>query len=225
MMRHRLLEIFDLLLAHYGPLDWWPADSPFEVCIGAILTQNTNWGNVEKAIANLKSQGLLSAEALRDVGVEKLSRVIRPAGYYNLKSGRLKDFIEWLFVKYGGNLDEMFSGEWRNLRLELLGVRGIGPETADSILLYAGHKPTFVVDAYTKRLCSRLALIKEDAPYEKVRAMFMDSLPHEVPLFNEYHALIVEQCKRHCRKKPVAAGCPLLEICRCQVKSDSILSP
>lgn len=209
----RLLAIYDLLLDRYGPRHWWPAESPFEVCVGAILTQNTNWGNVEKAITNLKREGLLSPEALRDLPAEHLAETIRPAGYYNLKSARLKDFVGYLFARYGGSLERMFAGEWRELREELLGVRGIGRETADSILLYAGGKPTFVVDAYTKRLFSALGLVNSRADYETVRALFMDNLPDDVRLFNEYHALIVEHCKEHCRKTPRCAGCGLHLLC------------
>lgn len=208
-MRNTLLEIFDTLLAAYGPRFWWPAETPFEVCIGAILTQNTNWGNVEKAIANLKRAGLLTPGRLRDIPTEQLAELIRPAGYFNVKSARLKDFITWLYRVFEGNLAAMFSGEWRELRPELLAVRGIGPETCDSILLYAGHKPTFVVDAYTRRLFSRLGLISPQAGYDEVRDLFMANLPNDVALFNEYHALIVEHCKEHCRSKPLCGECHL----------------
>jgi endonuclease-3 related protein len=208
------MEIFSLLLDRYGPRFWWPAESPFEVCVGAILTQNTNWGNVEKAIAALKREGMLSPERLRDVAAERLAELIRPAGYFNVKSARLKDFIGWLFREHKGKLELMFTGEWRSLREELLRVRGIGPETCDSILLYAGHKPSFVVDAYTKRLFSRLGLISETAAYEHVRSLFMKSLPVDVTLFNEYHALIVQHCKELCRKKPLCEQCPLKSACR-----------
>ena len=209
-----LRETFRILLRHYGPLHWWPAETPFEVCVGAILTQNTNWGNVEKAITNLKREGLLSAEALRDVPLEKLAIVIRPAGFFNVKSARLKDFVGWLFARYGGRLDRMFIGDWRDLRQELLTVRGIGRETCDSMLLYAGNKPSFVVDAYTKRLFSHLGLISEKADYEGVRALFMENLPEDAAMFNEFHALIVQHCKEHCRKKPRCPGCELHFSCR-----------
>jgi endonuclease-3 related protein len=207
-------RIFDLLLAQYGPLHWWPADTPFEVCVGAILTQNTNWGNVEKAIANLKREGLLSAEALRDIPAERLAAVIKPAGFFNVKSDRLKEFVAWLFGRYGGSLERMFAGDWRKLRDELLTVRGIGRETCDSILLYAGGKPSFVVDAYTRRLFAALGLIREKADYEEVRALFMRHLPADPALFNEYHALIVQHGKEHCRKKPRCPGCGLHFLCR-----------
>jgi endonuclease-3 related protein len=206
------MEVFDLLLKRYGALHWWPAETPFEVCVGAILTQNTNWGNVEQAIANLKGAGLLSLEALWEIDRQRLAQLIRPSGFFNVKSARLKDFLGWLLERYG-SLDAMFAGDWRELREELLAVRGIGRETCDCILLYAGGKPSFVVDAYTKRLFSRLGLIRETESYEQVRSLFMEALPADSDLFNEYHALIVEQCKRHCRKKPLCEGCPLRPLC------------
>ena len=206
------MEIFETLLKSYGPLHWWPADTPVEVCVGAILTQNTNWLNVEKAIVNLKREGLFSLEALWDIDRERLADLIRPSGFFNVKSARLKDFAGWVLGGYG-SLDAMFSGYWGELREELIGVRGIGRETCDSILLYAGGKPSFVVDAYTKRLFFRLGLLGESDSYERVRALFMDALPRDSGLFNEYHALIVEHCKRHCRKKPLCFGCPLRPVC------------
>ncbi len=208
-MHDKLIEIYGLLLDRYGHLHWWPAETPFEVCVGAILTQNTNWGNVEKAIANLKREGLLSAEALKDLPVARLAEVIKPAGFFNVKSVRLKEFISWLFRRYDGSLERMFAGEWRTLREELLTVKGIGPETCDSILLYAGAKPSFVVDAYTRRLLTSLGLITGKEGYEDIRALFMENLPPDVALFNEYHALIVQHAKEHCRKKPSCAGCTL----------------
>lgn len=221
-MKKTIRRIFDLLLARYGPLHWWPAETPFEVCVGAILTQNTNWGNVEKAIANLKREGLLSAEALRDLPRERLAAVIRPAGFFNVKSERLKGFVAWLYARYGGSLERMFAGDWRELREELLAVPGIGPETCDSILLYAGGKPSFVVDAYTKRLFSRLGLIPEKAGYEEVRALFMRHLPADPALFNEYHALIVQHGKEHCRKKERCTGCSLHILCRADHRLDPV---
>jgi endonuclease-3 related protein len=208
-MHDNLIKIYRLLLDHYGRLHWWPAETPFEVCVGAILTQNTNWGNVEKAIANLKREGLLTPGAIRDLPVERLAEVIRPAGFFNVKSERLKEFIAWLFGRYNGRLERVFAGDWRELRGELLMVRGIGPETCDSILLYAGAKPTFVVDAYTRRLLTSLGFISGKEGYEEIRALFMENLPQDVELFNEYHALIVVHAKEHCRKKPRCAGCAI----------------
>ncbi len=210
----RLLEVFDLLFRRYGPQHWWPAETPFEVCVGAILTQNTSWGNVEKAIGNLKRAQLLSPKALRDIPVDQLAEVVRPAGFFNIKAKRLKGFIDWLFARYDGSLEQLFAGEWPILRKELLGVSGIGPETCDAILLYAGGKPSFVADAYTRRLFAGLGLIQEDADYEDIRALFMENLPPDPVLFNEYHALIVEHGKEHCRKRPRCAGCSLHVLCR-----------
>ena len=208
-----IINVFDKLLGRFGQLSWWPADSPFEVCAGAILTQNTAWSNVERAILNLKSSGLLSPEALQDVSHESLAALIRPAGYFNVKSRRLKDFVAWLFVHYNGSLEQMFSEPWRDLRDKLLTVRGIGPETCDSILLYAGGKPSFVVDAYTRRLFHRLGMLPEKAGYEETRNLFIMNLPEDVGLYNEYHALIVELCKRFCIKRPHCQGCPLSDCC------------
>ncbi|HTP65648.1 MAG TPA: endonuclease III domain-containing protein [Geobacteraceae bacterium] len=207
--REELIHIYEILLDRYGPRHWWPAETAFEVCVGAILTQNTNWKNVEKAIANLKREGLLSPASLRYVPVERLAEAIRPAGYYNVKSVRLKGFIFWLFDRFSGSLERMSREEWPVLREELLAVKGIGPETADSILLYACGKPTFVVDAYTRRLLAGLGLITGKEGYEEVRALFMDNLPADVALFNEFHALIVQHAKEHCRKRPLCPGCPL----------------
>jgi endonuclease III related protein len=207
------MDIYRRLSERFGPLSWWPAETPFEVCIGAILTQNTAWTNVEKAISALKQAAIMTPAAVRDVEPEQLAKLIRPAGYFNVKSTRLKAFVSWLLLHHQGSLEQMFAGDWRTLRTELLQVRGIGPETADSILLYAGNKPTFVVDAYTRRLFHRLGLLPEDAGYDETRALCMTHLPADVQLFNEYHALIVEQCKQFCRKKPLCTGCPLFDGC------------
>lgn len=206
-------EVFARLLERFGPRNWWPAETSFEVCVGAILTQNTAWSNVEKAVTALKRSGIMTAEALHRCDPECLAQLIRPAGYFNLKSRRLKDFTAWLFVEHQGSLERMFAGDWHVLRTELLRVRGIGPETADSILLYAGAKPSFVVDAYTRRLFLRLGMVPASAGYDHIRDLFMTGLAEDVPLFNEYHALIVEQCKRFCRAKPLCSGCPLSDCC------------
>ena len=208
-----LKAIFLRLLEHFGPRFWWPADTPFEVCIGAILTQNTAWTNVEKAISALKKAGVLTVEGVEAIGADVLAELIRPSGYYNVKSVRLKGFVAWLRERHNGSLDEMFSGEWRDLRKELLKVTGIGPETCDSILLYAGNKPTFVVDAYTRRLFHRLGLLGPDAGYDETRQLFMEHLPGDALLFNEYHALIVEECKTFCRTRPLCDRCPLARQC------------
>jgi len=206
----QLLAIYDRLLGAFGPQGWWPADSPFEVCVGAILTQNTSWANVRQAVENLKQGNLLSPLALGELPREVLAQFIRPAGYYNIKAARLQNFVAFLLEVFRGDLDAMFSGRCEDLREQLLTVRGIGPETADSILLYAGHKPTFVVDAYTVRALRRHDLINDDADYEEVRAFFLDHLPSDVALFNEYHALWVMLGKRYCRKgSPMCPACPL----------------
>ncbi len=211
------MNIYSRMFERFGPLSWWPAETPFEVCIGAILTQNTAWTNVEKAICALKQSGMVSAEALQGCDPEQLAQLIRPAGYFNVKTRRLTDFVAWLFLHHAGSLDRMFDVSWPELRVELLRVRGIGPEIADSILLYAGNKPTFVVDAYTRRLFQRLGLLPEAAGYDDTRALFMMHLPQDAQLFNEYHAQIVEQCKKFCRKKPLCNGCPLGDICPSQL--------
>jgi endonuclease-3 related protein len=208
-----LREIYDLLFERFGPLGWWPAETPFEVCVGAILTQNTAWSNVEKAICALKLACIMTPETLNDCDPQQLARLIRPSGYFNVKSRRLKDFTAWLFLNHQGSLERMFAGDWKELRAELLRVRGIGSETADSILLYAGNKPSFVVDAYTRRLFLRLGLLPEAAGYDLTRALFMSNLPEDVSLFNEYHAQIVQQCKQFCRVKPSCSSCPLVDCC------------
>lgn len=213
-MRTTLLHIFDLLHRHYGALYWWPAETPFEVCIGAILTQNTNWTNVEKAVANLKRASLLTPKAIMETPVDRLAEAIRPSGYYNVKSARLKEFTRHLWDRYQGSLDRMFAKPQPELREELLAVKGIGRETCDSILLYAGNLPSFVVDAYTIRLFTRLDLLPENPGYEETRALFMNSLPPDAALYNEYHALIVRHCKEFCRKTPLCARCMIRDACR-----------
>jgi endonuclease-3 related protein len=213
----RFLEIFEQLAEYYGPLGWWPAETPFEVCVGAILTQNTAWTNVEKAIAALKDAEVLTAGKLREIEIERLAPLIRSAGFFNIKSRRLKNFVDWLFARHGGSLERMFSNDWRLLREDLLSVAGIGPETCDAILLYAGGKPTFVVDAYTRRLFQRLGMLPQGAGYDATRRLFMKNLLPEATLFNEYHALIVEHSKRFCRKSPRCSGCPLTEQCCCRI--------
>lgn len=207
----RLQDLYDRLLDYFGPQQWWPGDTPFEVIVGAVLTQNTNWGNVEKAIDNLKNAGLLSLEALYTLPHETLADKIRPCGYYNLKATRLKNLLHLLHDVYEADLDFFFAGELHSLRQSLLSVKGIGPETADSILLYAAQKPIFVVDAYTHRILSRHAFItEEDSDYSTIQDLFMDSLPNEPALFNEFHALIVMTGKHFCKKTtPLCETCPL----------------
>jgi endonuclease III related protein len=205
----QLKKIYDLLYARFGPQHWWPGDTPFEVIVGAVLTQNTNWGNVEKAIANLKKAKLLSPEKLHKIETVELAKLIRPAGYYNIKASRLKNLIDWLFMNYAGKLAKLKNIPTFRLRDELLGVSGVGPETADSILLYALNRPVFVVDAYTKRVLSRHHLIDFNAEYEQIRALFESNLPINNELFNEYHALLVRTGKEFCKPMPRCSGCPL----------------
>jgi len=201
----------DALMEAYGPQGWWPGETPLEVIVGAILTQNTNWNNVERAIANLRGAGCLDWVRLRDIPQERLAELIRPAGYLNVKARRLKSFVTWFFERYGGDLEAMRAAPMEQLREELLTVNGVGPETADSILLYALGMPTFVVDAYTARLARRHFLVGDDeaGDYHALKAVFEDALPRDAGLFNEYHALIVAVGKKHCRTKAQCAGCPL----------------
>lgn len=204
-----LLDLFGRLLKTFGPCHWWPADSPFEVVVGAILTQNTAWRNVKKAIANLKANRLLTPHALHNLPSHQLACLIRPSGYYNIKAKRLKHFLDFLFQETGGDLKFLFDRDLSILRNQLLSVNGIGPETADSILLYAGNKPSFVIDAYTKRILFRHRLIAEDAPYDETRDFFMECLEPDVSLFNEFHALIVRLGNACCLKQnPKCTGCP-----------------
>ena len=207
--RFMLQLVYDRLFDTYGHQHWWPGETPFEVCVGAILTQNTNWGNVEKAIVNLKGAGKLSVSGIAGLEPSALAELIRPAGYYNLKALRLQNFVRFLVEQYNGSLDSLFSNPWQQTRIELLNVKGIGPETADSILLYAGEKPNFVVDAYTRRIFSRLGMVPDDISYDQLRAFFMDQLPADTALFNEFHALIVIHCKQACRTKPLCSNCCL----------------
>ncbi|MBW2107700.1 MAG: endonuclease III domain-containing protein [Deltaproteobacteria bacterium] len=207
--KERLLDLYERLYDAFGPRHWWPGDSAFEVVVGAILTQNTAWRNVEKAIANLKDHGSLRADVLYDLPVAALADLIRPAGYYNMKAKRLKHFLAFLFQEAGGDLDRLFARDVDRLRGQLLGVHGIGPETADSILLYAGNKPTFVVDAYTKRILFRHNLLPEEASYDETRDFFMDCLEPDVAMFNEFHALLVRLGHLYCRKSnPKCTECP-----------------
>jgi len=207
-----LKEVFDRLYSYYGPRHWWPADSAFEVLVGAVLAQNTAWENVTKAIDRLRSEDLLEPHALYAVPLERLEELIRSAGYFRVKARRLHNLLEFLVERYDGSLEAMFRTALPELRESLLAVSGIGPETADSILLYAGGLPTFVVDAYTHRILARHGWIGFDADYYQIQSHFEGGLPQDVALFNEYHALIVEVGKRHCRKQPRCEGCPLAEL-------------
>ncbi|MSS73811.1 MAG: hypothetical protein EXS64_20340 [Candidatus Latescibacteria bacterium] len=193
---------------------WWPAETPFEVMVGAILTQNTAWTNVEKAIANLKARDLMQPERLAALDPAALATLLRPAGYFNVKTRRLRAFLDYLLNTYGGEVGRMRREETARLRAELLSVHGVGAETADSILLYALGKPAFVVDAYTRRVFHRLGLSAADATYDDLQRMFVSALPRDVDLYNEYHALIVALGKDYCRPKPRCEGCPVKKHCK-----------
>jgi endonuclease-3 related protein len=206
---HSLRAIYETLNAYFGDLHWWPADSPFEVIVGAILTQNTAWRNVESAISKLKSENCLCPDLMFAIDEKKLADLIRPAGYYNIKTRRLKAFIRFLYEEYRGDLNCMFAADLWYLRGRLLTVKGIGEETADSILLYAGNKPIFVIDAYTRRILLRHKIIREDATYKEIQNLFMNDLPQSVPLYNQYHALLVNTGKFFCNRNPRCDECPL----------------
>jgi endonuclease-3 related protein len=209
----RLTEIYDRLLDHYGPQNWWPADSPFEVMIGAVLTQAAAWSNVEKALANLKDADALSSEAIRKMPLSDLAQLVYPSGYYNAKARKLKALCEFLHDRFGDDINRMALVPTSEIRVELLGVYGIGDETADDIILYALGHPIFVVDTYTRRLMHRLGMVDENVSYSELQSVFMDNLVQNTRLFNEYHALIVRHAVGSCKKRPVCPDCPLLEIC------------
>jgi len=204
-----LQSYYRRLFKQYGPQHWWPGSGPFEVIVGAILTQNTAWQNVEQAIRNLKEAGLLTPAALLRIPTRKLARLIRPSGYFNIKAARLKEFIRFLFDEYGGSVRRMFKEDPACLRKKLLNVKGVGPETADSILLYAGGFPVFVVDAYTRRVFHRHGLAHRKMDYHDLQALIISALPKDPSLFNEFHALIVKVGKEHCGREPDCEGCPL----------------
>ena len=204
-----LMEIYDLLYNAFGPQRWWPGETPFEITVGAILTQNTNWGNVEKAINNLKKQKSLNAKTLHNMADKKLALLIKPAGYYNIKTKRLKNFLDFFTNHYKGSIEKMKTEDKEALREKLLNINGIGPETADSILLYALEKPIFVIDAYTKRVLKRHNVVSEKADYYELQEIFHKNLPQDTTLFNEFHALFVKLGKDFCRTKPRCEACPL----------------
>lgn len=205
----RLLTIYEALLRHFGHRHWWPAKTPFEVCVGAILTQNTAWSNVKKAIDNLAEANLLTLKKLSAVKTDELARLIRPSGYFNQKADRLHRFACWVNDEFKGSLDLLFDLETENLREKLLAFNGIGRETTDSIILYAANKPKFVVDAYTKRIFHRKALVAKDASYAAVQELFERYLPLDVALYNDYHAQIVALGHNFCRPKPLCEKCPI----------------
>lgn len=207
--RRELLQLYHRLHRHYGDLSWWPGDTPLEVSVGAILTQNTAWTNVEKAIKRLKEARSLSVAALGRMTHGRLALLIKSAGYFNVKARRLKNFISFLQGRHAGSLNKMFRQPTPRLREQLLAVNGVGPETADSILLYAGEKPVFVIDAYTKRILSRHGVMAYEKGYDDFQQLFMKHLPRSASFYNQYHALFVNIGKDFCRKRPLCASCPL----------------
>jgi len=214
VMQSLLLEIYQKLYQAFGPQHWWPAETPFEVMVGAILTQNTSWGNVEKAIQSLEKKGALEMDMIRQIKKSALASLIRSSGTYQIKANRLKAFVDFVWQEYQGQIGHMEKESLETLRRKLLEVHGIGPETADTMLLYGLGKPIFVVDAYTKRIFSRHGVISDGASYDETQALFMDYLPHETARFNEYHALLVHLGKTLCKKIPKCAICPLNSLVR-----------
>jgi len=215
-VKEKLLNIYQRLRDFFGPLSWWPGDSKLEIMVGAILTQNTNWQNVSRAISRIKEYNLLKVTELYNIDEKYLAQLIKPCGYYNLKAKRLKNFINYFYRLYDGSTEKMFVRDCYSLREELLGINGIGQETADSILLYAGEKPIFVVDSYTRRILERHKMIQCDSnkdSYEKIQAFFMNNLPKDHNLYNEFHAQIVMVGKNYCKLgKPDCQKCPLSSI-------------
>ena len=214
-MNDTIYNIYKILLNHYGKQNWWPAETRYEVVVGAVLTQNTSWKNVERAINNLKMENLLEEEKILNIDEDKLKQLIKPPGFYNLKAKRLKNVTKFIVDNYG-NTEEMAKTDkdTLTLRTELLSINGVGKETADSILLYALDRESFVVDAYTKRMFVRLGIIDEKAKYDDIKVLFERHLPKDLEVYKEYHALIVEHCKRFCRKKPLCDNCPIRTFCK-----------
>jgi len=208
-----LQEVYRRLLDALGPQNWWPGETPFEMMVGAILVQNTNWQNVERAIGNLRKADLLDPHALYKAPDEELEELIRSAGYYRIKARRLRSLIQFYVERYDGSIEAMFRTPLDKLRKELLGIHGVGPETADSILLYAGSLPVFVVDTYTYRILSRHNWIDLESDYHQIQEYFHDHLPANAAMFNEFHALLVNVGKHYCKKsKPLCKGCPLKDL-------------
>lgn len=205
----QLIDFYQVIHDAYGPQHWWPGETPFEVMVGAVLTQNTAWGNVEKAISNLRQAGMLDPHKIAAVPQEQLARLIRPSGYFNIKARRLKSLVNWFVDNCEGDPEQLYAFSTEALREALLSVKGVGRETADSIVLYAADKPTFVVDAYTFRILYRHHLVDDDADYESIKELFESNLSEEVSLYKEYHALIVQVGKNHCKPKAKCNGCPL----------------
>lgn len=205
----RLMEMYRLLHNHFGPQHWWPGETELEIMVGAVLTQNTNWKNVEKAIGNLKRGNLLSLEALHALPLPRLAEEVRPAGFFNVKAKRLRNLLDLIMESYDGDLVRFLREKPAILRAALLSVKGVGKETADSILLYAAKAPYFVIDAYTYRILHRHGMVEEEVSYDDLQALFMENLADDPKLFNEFHALIVRAGKEFCKKEPLCPSCPL----------------
>ncbi|OGT21426.1 MAG: endonuclease [Gammaproteobacteria bacterium RBG_16_57_12] len=216
-----LQRVYQLLFKAHGAQHWWPGDTPFEIMTGAILTQNTAWSNVEKAIANLKRRRSLSPQAIIKAPPEDLAACLKPSGYFNIKTRRLKAFCAWYCA--AGGYRKLHTMETGALRKALLAVKGIGPETADDMLLYAFDRPVFVIDAYTRRLFARLGVIDGTEGYEHLRALFEQTLAADATLYNEYHALIVRHAKETCRVRPLCTQCGLRRVCRGSEQRDDRL--
>ncbi|MBP7733101.1 MAG: hypothetical protein KA140_04980 [Caldisericia bacterium] len=204
----KLHSLYEALFLHFGPQHWWPGENPWEITVGAMLTQQVAWTNVEKAIANLKTADLLNLEKMSNANLDILKELIKPVGFYNQKGARLLDFAKLVSCKYG-SIEKMLARPTQEVRQELLGIKGIGPETADSILLYAGGHLTFVIDAYTKRM-ARCLQIPEAEDYHALKSVFEANLPKDVQVYNEYHALIVRLGKVFCKTKPNCTNCPVI---------------
>ena len=219
-----LIDVYNTLLSKYGPQGWWPGAGPLDVVIGAILTQNTAWSNVEKALTNLKNANLWSLQSIHRINQEELASVIRPSGYFNQKARKLKSFAEHIFIRYEGDLGKFLNQELSCLRSELLSIYGIGPETADDILVYAAEKPSFIIDVYTKRILGRLGIInfKHRARYEDYQKLIQDQLPQDVQLFNEFHALLDNHAKLICKKSPICSECVLIDDCNWAQQQDLV---
>jgi endonuclease-3 related protein len=213
LTRETLRSIYQRLMDNYGPQHWWPAQEPFEVMVGAVLTQSAAWANVEKAITNLKTSKALAPEPLRRLSVSEIAELIHPCGYYNAKALKLKSLAQWLGEYYDDDLERLFASDVAQLREQLLSIHGIGEETADSIILYGANKPVFVIDAYTRRIISRVGLAPESNSYTAYQCLFMDNLPADVGMFNEYHALLVNLAKNVCRTRPLCQQCCLYSLC------------
>jgi endonuclease-3 related protein len=209
----QLLDVYRRLRERFGPAGWWPARTPLEVCIGAVLVQNTAWTNVEKAIGVLRARGLLEFDRLHALRAARLAPFVRSSGFFRVKSRRLRALLDFLHREYGGEVDRMREEDPLALRAKLLEVPGIGRETADSIVLYAAGLPLFVIDAYTRRVFARLGMIEGDEPYDRLQSLFAAGLPRDAALYNDYHAQVVTLAKDVCRKRPRCESCPLAQVC------------